>query len=326
MSFKYIDPGFGCCFKEGYSNQEIGVLKSYVYNPKFGVAFHSDFSGGRYLITYIGDEAASDLYVKFDAFFPESASSTIYISYQSKPMLEINQSGSEFGLKGLNDSSVSLNGDETKLKAGRVNTIWFHVETSSSVGRITVVINGQTVFDEESSASFTGKFSSGAALRFTVPSATPMSNLIISDEEVALNETILEIPASAIETTMTEQNGTYVSAEAGAYVLQVLDPTGWYGLFGSDTKISGMVAVAAPAFTTSENIFRLDLRKVNGETVTDYEVIDMADDWIYLEEMSEEEFTELEDKVPFVCHQLEVGADTTFASLDGLKIGWVTRG
>lgn len=324
MSFKYIDPGFGISnyngiYTEwGFSPPLLNV-ENYTYNRNFGVAFYTDqksYYEGVSTIQF-GSRNINEFYMKFDEYFPESANfATTTVQNGDSEILSMSQDGANLTIRAMNDVALVLSGDETHLKAGRVNTIWLHVETTEQTGWITLVINGEYVFREQEGWGYTGPASS--AFSFNINESLPVSNLIISDEEIALNETIVEISNSAVETTMLENDGIYSSAGAGDYVLQSLDPSSLYNQFKSDTKVSAMLAVAIPAYTTGDGVKRLTCRIVDGENVTDYETTR------YLPEMTEEEFASLEGAMPLMAKQIPIASDTTFAKIDGLKVGWVT--
>ena len=325
MSFKHIDPGYGIGFDE--SDPHRGT----VYNPQNGIAFCSYWEYRDCTIKLTEPETAlTDLWIKFDIFLTETATTAItsiksansnYLNYPK--LIRIEQEGSNFSLQVLDDSSLVLEDDATNLRAGAVNTIWLHAQNQSAAWSITVMVNDNRVFDNVSSSRAD---TIRSTLKFSISPQQPISNLIISDEEVSPKETIIEVGNSGVETTMTENNGAYSSGQAGDYVLQTLDTTALYGLFGSDGKVTGMVAVAAPAYTTGSDVTQIKCRKVDGTTTTDYTIYDSIGDIEHLIEMTEEEFADLDssDWVLFIGKQLDVASDTTFADLNGLKVGWVT--
>lgn len=323
MSFKYIDPGFGLSqrYDEDYGYgfyPPLQCLQSYTYNRKFGVAFYTEedeyYLGSR---VFFNTPPLTDFYVKFDEYFPESADSAqMILKNDSCEIIRISQRGANLTLRALNDETLELGNDDSHLKIGRVNTIWVHVETIDPAWRITLVINGERVFDSREGWSYSGQ--GNGTFRFNIDKALPVSNLIISDAEILLNETIVEVGNSAVETTMIEENGTYASAGAGDYVLQTLDPSSLYEQFRSDTKVSAILALAAPAYTTGDSVTTLKCRVVEGENVSDYK---MPEDLI---EMTESEFASLETTIPLKAQQIPVESDTTLADLSRLKIGWVT--
>lgn len=331
MSFKYIDPGYGVI-----CGQKTGVFKSNVFNPRNGVAFYSYGRSMINLADTLGNVFMTDLYVKFDIFLPETAPETgdamasVHSGYRFK-LLKITQYEAGFLLDVLGEEDNDfgdtfeerVDGAATNLKAGRVNTIWLHAVSGNYESNITVIVNNERVVNDVSTPSQC----LGTLIGFDINAEVPVSNVIISDEEIDLNETVVEVGHSSVETTMTENDGAYSSAMIGAHVLQTLDTTNLYGLFGSDSKVTGLAAIAAPAYTTGDEINKIKCRMVDGETVTDYWIPDPEfpeDADLYLEQYSEEEIAALENKVPSQGKQLSIASDTTFASLNGLKVGWVT--
>lgn len=322
MSYKYIDPGFGIFSEDanfGFYPAPLRV-EGAKYNSDFGTAFYTDdtVSNGDSRIRF-GDGNSTEFFLKFDAYFPEttgnsSRASTI-IRNGSYEILAITQQGETIEILALDDVELTATGKETYLEAGRVNTIWLHVEADGETGRITLAINGNYVFREREGWGFAGPVTRD--FRFNINEQLPVSNFILSDEAIGLNETIVEIGCSAVETTMIEESGTYSSATHNDYVLQTLDPTNLYNRFSEETKVTAMLAVAIPAYTTGDAVKYLKSRVVDGDNTTD-------GDWLTLPKMTEEEFAELEGDVPFLARQIDIASDTTFAKLGGLKVGWVT--
>lgn len=311
MSFKYLDPGYGISW-----NSRVGVYKSTIYNPRNGVAFYASlFSCEIHPVD--SSTELTEFWVKFDIFLPETgnATSSIYKDNNSnKILLTIIQNGSSISARLFGEAAYELT---EGFKAGSVNTIWLHFQATDYWWYIALVVNGEDYGDDCSSSKYVGATS--AVFNFRISSEHPVSNLIISDEKIDLNETIIEVKHSAVETTMVENDGAYSSAFSGNYVLQTLDTTNLYGLFGSDSKVTGLVAIAAPAYTTDENVIEeLKCRVVDDTTTTDYTPY-----FEYLEKWSDEEVAGLE-YIPVIANQLDVTSDTTFASLNGLKVGWVT--
>ena len=302
MSFKYIDPGYGWGFATSVRN-----IKSNVYNPKNGVAFYSSEDCSIHLTA--SSARLTEFWLKFDIFLPETDTNIVQITAvynaDSKLLLGIYQSGSNITVVPFGDSDYELIGTDIGLRTNHVNTFWLYVEASDYRWTQILVVNDIEVLTEVPSIQYSG--STYGSFTFTTNSAQPISNVIISDEEIALNETIVEVGNSAVETTMTEDDGAYSSTQAGDYVLQTLNTTALYNLFGSDSKVTGMVAIAAPAYTTGEDVTQIKCRTVNGATVTDYSAQNLSS-----------------DPSAMIAEYLQLSSDTTFADLNGLKVGWVT--
>lgn len=279
-------------------------------------------------------DSSTDVWLKFDVYLPETLTGTdagIYISNSGNELLRLEQYKTDSNvctIRALGSGGVTLNessGGITNLKTGAVNTIWMHVSGGSSGWNMSLVVNGEYIVEDFSTLSYESAIMS--IFSFRISPEQPISNLIISDTEIDLKETIVEVGNSDVETTMVESDGTYSSAQAGDYVLQTLDTSDLYNLFGSDSKVSGMVAIAAPAYTTGEDVTQIKCRIVDGGTSTDYRIQDPKKYYeadAALTQYSEEEFAALENEVPAMAKQLDITSDTTFASLNGLKVGWVT--
>lgn len=335
MSYKYIDPGFGF---SGYSynvdacfTPPLLRFDSYTYNPRFGVSFYTEdsYSNGYSSINFgSSQDTPTEFYLKFDEYFPETTGNNLVyqtdIRNGDSQILTIEQVATNIRIRALGDTELivsTLAGDETYIEKGRANTIWLHVEADGQTGRITLAINGNYIFREQEGWGFN---SVARNFSFQIPDKLPISNLIISDEKINLNETIVEIGCSAVETTMIAESDTYSSATAEDYVLQELDPSSLYDRLAPETKVTAMLAVAVPAYTTGDAVKYLKCRVVDGDNVTDYKILDTEGGQISLTEMTEEEFAELEGYAPLMAKQLPVASDTTFAKLSGLKVGWVT--
>lgn len=340
MSFKYIDPGYGW----GVTSP-VNVYKSNVYNPRNGVAFslsENDYQKKRYTgirgkstgIQGIS-ESLTDLWLMFDIFLPENLTGTdtaLYVDNGGNRLLTItqNQAGTNSSIcivKVLNDSTLTLNesnGSITNLKKGAVNTVWIHVTSEDYEWSVAVAVNGEYIFNNVSSDTEGTLYS---VVSFRISPEQPISNLIISDEEIDLKEVIVAVGNSSIETTMVENGDIYSSAQAGDYVLQALDTKNLYNRFGAEGNVLGMVAIAVPAYTTGEDVTQIKCRIDDGETVTDYRIQDPATPFetdASLTQYSNEEFAALENKIPAMGRQIAFESDTTFADLNGLKVGWVT--
>lgn len=210
MSYKYIDPGFG--FSIEY-NSDVGFkqpllcFENYTYNRNFGVSFYTD---EYYLNGYSGlnfgdsQDTSAEFYLKFDEYFPETANyAQTVVMNGDYEILSIVQIGTIIQIRALNDEELTVNnstGNETYLETGRANTFWLHVEADGQTGRITLAINGNYIFREQEGYGFAGPVTHGFS--FKIDEQLPVSNFIISDESIGLNETIVEIGCSAVETTM----------------------------------------------------------------------------------------------------------------------------
>lgn len=273
MSWKYINPGYGALFLDNAITN-----KSYVFNPQHGVSIQ--FYGNHHIYA---SEDSPNLYFKFDVFFEENVTKSFILDVYAKRVIAIYVPNANTGLvlrifhSDESNSDCWIEGDDTNLKDG-LNTFWVHLDSSGSRWRLTVVINGQTVADgvSASGSGYSSKVELGSAITFKSPDAY-VSNIIISNEEIHKNETIVKVESSAIESDMavsdtSESDTAYLAVSAGNICLQVLDASNLSGTFGADGKVLGMVAIAAPAYTTgedSEDIMYLKCRTVVDGKTTD---------------------------------------------------------
>ncbi len=327
MAFKYLNPGYGSLFY--LANSNIMTVRSNIYNPNCGVAFFSNHSP-----CYAGHVVANntkDLYLKFDIYLPATTENLSWteIDIKGNTIFRLEQNGTTRTITPMAIANLNISGNDTNLKLGRVNKIWLHLTAETTGWNLEIFVNNDYISDA-ANTDYKGAVSRGNQITFYVDNAHPMSNLIITDQNLNIKETIVEVDSSAIEATMTaKNNGTYASSQSGEYVLKTPDTTALYSSFGASATVLGMVAVAAPAFNTG-NSLNLKCRKVDADTtVTDYSLYNsVIEDYFVLQNMSEEDFEELNSTdvsfYPCVAVQVPITSGTTLADLNGLKIGWVT--
>lgn len=339
MAFKYLNPGY-VPISYGFSNnQSIRTIRSNTYNPRCGVALIGGGIGTNCIIENAITNDANSLHIKFDIFLPAETvtTSTTSINFPAKgTIFKIVQQGSNLTVTPFDNDNYSLNVDSTNLKLGAVNTVLLQLNAGSSSWSLTAFINDSyyPAIDDLTDSYFSGIVPAQSYVAFQISNLQPISNIIISDSDIDFKEVIVEVDSSAVETTMTARNdGTYSTAQIGDYVLKTLDTTGLYSNFGSDSSVLGMALFAAPAFTTGSDVMLLKGRTVNGATTTDYPPPAVVyggeiDDYYYLQEMTEEEFAEINSSytlaLPCYYIQLPVSSGTTLAALNGLKVGWVS--
>lgn len=342
MAFKYLNPGY-VPISYGFSNNtSVRTIRSTTYNPRCGVALVSVTASSN--IDCIIENAVTNdtnyLYIKFDIYLPADAStSTIYtdVVVKTNRILRIEQTDSSVKIIPLDNDNYALTGGGTNLKTGAINTVLLQVSTSSSSWSLTAYVNDgdYPIVEDLTNSSYSGTIETQSYVKFYISDSQPISNIIVSDQEINFKEVIVEVDSSAVDTTMTARtDGTYATAQIGDYVLKTLDTTGLYGNFGSDSAVLGMALFAAPAFTTGNDVMLLKGRAVNGATVTDYSAPAVfcdgeLDDYYYLSNMTEAEFAEINssDTLALPCYYLQLPtSNTTLAALNGLKVGWVSSG
>ena len=322
MSFKIINPGYGKLF---YHYEDYPAYERYgsLYNPKFGVAVYS--SNCRILL---GNTAFSDLYLKFDVFLPESTTGILNIGLRGA-FLQISQTGTSTQITALGSEDMTVTDAYTNLKLGSVNTILMHIVTEpEEFWWIQVIVNGEIIIggSNEEDEDMVGIFPANMQLPFAIPYEMPVSNLIVSDSVILPNEIIAQVDVSDVDTTMTDRgDGSFSGVEAGSYVLQALNPSTLYGIFGAGGKVTGIAAIAVPAYNTGEDSLFLQCRKVDGDNVTDYSLYSGTDDEYvyYAHELENIDSADESDCLPAIGEQIAVADGTTFADLSGLKLGWV---
>ena len=301
---KYINPGYGQLINAGTD----GILtqESFTYNPSHGVALSlpdetSDVE--EYILPSIPVIFnGRDIYLKFDMYLPEEVpypAANVLILGEYMLYISIKDYSGNFGIND-NFGDIYVYADSTKLISNTVNTIW--IGYVSATHKIQLIVNGETVANMSLSMEIdTSKVS------FNAQSFAPISNIIISDEYVDPREVIVELNASAVDTTMAVDGAQYKAVEGNAYVLHTPDISNARGLFGNSGRILGLAAIAAPAYTTGDDVTSIKCRTVDGETVTDYSAQNLSS-----------------DTSAMLAEYLPVSSDMTVASLADFKIGWVT--
>lgn len=301
----YINPGYGQLVTQG--SRQILTHKNSTYNPRFGVALSLPDTDNDIDDSYVNPSipvtfSGNKIFIKFDMYIPiiGDDDDTICNCFDLGDRVSF-----FFPSPATNDLAIEspfrFVGRDTNLKQGEVNHIWIYYAGYKAI----VNVNGETIMDNSVDERWAYPVSS--TVSFVVQETTPISNIIISDEYVDPREVIVELNASAVDTTMTIDGAQYKAVEGDAYVLQTPDISNARGLFGNSGKILGLAAIAAPAYTTGDDVTSLKCRTVDGETVTDYSAQNLSS-----------------DTSAMLAEYLPVSSDMTVASLANFKIGWVT--
>ena len=339
MSFRIINPGYGCLLDRWDAYHLTKTYENNLYNPTNNVAFYTtEFVVGGYDLPETVQNG--DVFcIKFDVYIPPYDTSLGMREFsiglnndESKFTIGVTISNEHRAL-GLTSSIKDSSGnsifkydllpsadtvlENTKFILGAVNTIYvkFEIGTANSANsKIEFLVNDNTFFSGE---NITVANVEATKVNFNIPEVMPVANLIISNAEVTPYETILTIPGT-IETAMTlNDDGTYTATQIGAQLLQTLDTVSLSNSYGNG-KILDCLAIAAPAYTTGTDITKLKCRQIYNGVTTDYTAQD-------LKSYTEQDIEDLSDAIELVSEKINLATDTTLANINGMKIGWVTE-
>jgi len=271
MSFKYINPGYAEFLDVAGGTTIADTVKS-----KTGVMFYQPTDKKGLVLS----ETPAELYGKFDVYIPKDRND-FWIKIA---MLETNG----YALDGMGFvkrdnvmyflryySGNSSGGTEAylseperlNLKLNAINTIWFHVKTGTD-GYVQIYANGQSVekFDYDI------KFGKSKTLVVYADSAYgALSNLILSDTEIAPKEQVVVLPVAATETTMAAgEDGEYIADAEGQTILQTVDTVSLINAYGADTIIKGIAVIGNPVCRTAEGLSDLTAIQSDGANITEY--------------------------------------------------------
>lgn len=322
MSFKYINPGYGGLCYEGSTFPK--TIQSYTFNPTHGVACFNTENGGYFSSGRI--DACQDLYIKFDVYFSGTSGFLAVGVKGISCILIIGLTNGDFSVRATNNSTYVITGEYTNLKLNAVNTIYLTIHFDSET-YVLININGEDII-EETLGDYSGVANIAGYVTFENYENSPISNIIISDEEINPKEIIIQLESSAVDTDMNESDGVYSSPLVGSYVLQILNTAALYSTFGSDCKILGAAVVASPAYLTDSEaaIEFLNCRVSDGVTSTDYHVLirDTNEEDEEYTPLDSANLLDVEKYLTSYGRQLPITSETTLADLNGLKVGWVT--
>jgi hypothetical protein len=245
MAFRYINPGYASLFNSA-------DFKQFAVNPTNGVS-----AAGETRHTGITlPEDVTDAWIKFD----------FNVAYKNQWYMFRAFFGNSCGLKfiyredgGNNyDVTVLSNGDTALTKTvvlntadGNVNTVLMHCKAGTTDGILKIIVNDAVVCDYTGKIVMSGntdipanKIEMTCEFKGNDPVVT-FSNIIISDQPIALNEHVYIVPAKSVETTWIKDDaGNYNTDTAGAELLQIPDMSSFPG----GNNITG-IAIAADGVT-----------------------------------------------------------------------------
>ena len=315
MSYRLINPGFAAMLnsyaegtqytdsiysRTGYSFTQTGQSNTPgIEIPGYSV---NDAEFWMKLDVYIGYKSNS---YTFYCGTPDSIGATsamngfsvsVYSSYVQLA-LDYKKSGSSYS------SSVRQANDYWEIfKKNDINTFLLRVKYGAAgTGIISLNVNRKATYNIDTYEVSRCSNTKNSVILQDYSGNAKFSNIICSDAEISLKETMISLPVSTVTTTMTDNNdGTYTANEANQQILQTVDTAQLIADYGGDSQITGIAIAGNPAYRTGEGLTSLtaisDTETFGTKTVSE-ETTGMVMDY----------------------HSLE---NKTLSDLTGKKFGW----
>lgn len=283
---------------------------------KTGTAFYATYS-------YIpmNYPSSGEIYCRADFYYNSSNAVFIYIgerkfsNYDNYNALNLNiQSGKiQFNgfVKGnyIGNILPRVNDTEYGLKRNAINSVLFHMKwTDNENGFIEIKINDYD-FGKYENADFLP--SDNSKIFFTInnngSSNIPISNIIISDEQISIKEQVIALQMNSIQSDMSFDSDTsiYTATAANQSILSSVNVNSLIEDFGSDSKVTGVTMIGNPAYKTAEGLSVLKAITKKNNTVTEHGAANLSADTNSIAQCS---FT--------------LSSDTTIADLANMQLGW----
>ena len=295
MSFKYINPGYAIFI--GDTSQTTEIL-GYQYS-KTGIAFtqKKDYQNpGIYLPNF---NSGDDFWAKFDFYLsskqeylniccyaPNTEHYGFYLirqttSFSIHAAYVKGNSGQTLASGSTSDGTAE---SVCGLKLNAINTVLLHVH----YGTVDTAYMDITVNDKKFARSENYRaipYSSSAydkrAGFYTSMDSTPISNIILSTEEINIKETVIALPISSTETDMTfdSETGIYTATALNQTLLSAVDVESLSNEYGSDSTVTGIALIGNPAYKTANGLTSLTAISKDGvNSVTEFDSISLSDD------------------------------------------------
>ena len=292
MAFRYINPGYASLFNSA-------DFKQFAVNPTNGV---SAAGATRYTGITLPEDV-TDAWIKFD----------FNVAYKNQGYMFRAYFGNFCGLKfaymadGGNNYAMTVfrnyDSDAALAKTvvlntatGNVNTVLMHCKAGTTGGILKIIVNDAVVCDYTGKIVMSGdtdlpanKIEMTCDFDGNDPVVT-FSNIIISDQPIALNEHVYIVPAKSTETTWSKDaSDNYSTDTAGSELLQIPDMSSFPG----GNNITG-IAIAADGMTGTTpitGIFMKDGAETQKGTLTPTASASTAGEVSWTESMTAIELT-----------------------------------
>ena len=336
MPFKYINPGYVKMLHTPSSAQQLKELNQTISKTGYGISPNGR-SELRCDLLEISDTTANEFWIKSDVFIPADmeCSTDFFItfpkgipsihvttSHESKDdyygLIEVQFGRTEDGYFS-SDYVESAEAVEnlTGLKIGALNTMLIHatqdLSSNYTNGSCDININGKTFNLTRNGENYMQWDNSYKTFNLMEQSFSNnsriFSNIIISDEEIDINEKIVAIPVSTTQSTMElNTSGLYVADKVGQKLLQTPDVYSLADTYGGNSRITGILLVGDPAYTESGSETLIAI-SCSDTVITEYGATEV-----------------IADTDALVFKSWITSSDMTIADLNGMSFGWKASG
>ena len=275
---RYINPGFA----EFLDVDGGTTLQDATYNPTNGVAFYqpTDMEGVSISNT------VNEFYGKFDIYLPQISS--LPSNYFAKVGI-YKPGNTNSGLSGvglykysssyihvkslvLDSNDKTITNSDAAFNFGGINHFYFYFKARSESavdGEYFIYMNGTKILEA------TGKWiymDNATKLVIYASEATPISNIILADEEISMREQIQAVPLGTPVTDMIDrEDGSYLADTAGQQILQTVDVASLISQYGGSSRVTGIAIGGKPAYRTAEGLTTLTgISKASGESQVEH--------------------------------------------------------
>ena len=278
MSFIYINPGYAELL-----DVEGTTVTDGKYNPFGGVSFWQSAVDRKSCITL--PEIPTELYMKACVYLKgTSAYVTIYAGNNTGFQMYYSSNTCRFCVVSTNSQVMYKTAAEVGLKVNGMNDILFHGRYGYySAGYISVIVNGVEVYTANTTVNYTQSSSSNVpsdgVVFYSKNTDALISNIILSDSEIACNEKVAILTAKSTDTDMTANgDGSYTATAVGQYLFQTLDSDALIDSYGGESPVTGLFLAGNPAYCTGSELTKaIACGRKNG-TVTEYGTVTLESD------------------------------------------------
>ena len=331
MEIVHVDPGYGKMM-ELYSNTELEYVENSTYNPTSGVAFTCTSGGASFFPNFdFNFEPKGQFYkkvwsLKF-SFYADGGA--FYVGFtHAQNAIATSDAGLQFGTSNVRARRYVEGRVQDEIIAESVNgfhnvSITYSLTAEGAgnyISATTIIFDDITDFQIYTSAEETF-IPSYAGLSFAISGQNHIfiSNVLLgqatyegdgtgdipSDDGIPANTPIYRLPTGATDTDFTAgEDGEYIGTTNGQTLLQTVDASTLITNFG-DKPINHIVAYGAPGYRV-------------GSAVTRATGISKSDDDITSHGTHELSYV----KDAHVYDVWEIGNESTFSDINGLKVGW----
>lgn len=312
MAFRYMNPGYVSLLDSDCTATQV-TDSTY---SRTGVAFfQTTLSKG---ITVPNLPMMNELWYRFDFYLPNETSANKILrfgipaaSWTDELYIRMTSNSNVVRVSEYYQNSVYEIGNTydypDSIKLGEINKVLVHYifkSSSSSNSYMEVQINN-TQFPNSTLRSITCDLSRRIASIYTSTSLTPISNIIISDQELSIREYTIALPITLTETNMTAgENGLYIANAANQSLLQSVDASALAALHGANSQVTGVALAGNPAYKTAEGLASFTSLSKAGSVVTEHDTFNLSDD------------------TASVIQSGWALSNTTIADLQNMQFGW----